>query len=47
LDHNENIDVELYSIDELKIFMKENKIVQAMHITCITYGLEKMGELRF
>jgi ADP-ribose diphosphatase len=47
LDHNENIDVELYSIDELKTFMKENKIVQAMHVTCILYGLEKMGELTF
>jgi 8-oxo-dGTP pyrophosphatase MutT (NUDIX family) len=47
LDHNENIDVELYSVDELKTFMKEHKIVQAMHVTCIMYGLEKMGELTF
>jgi 8-oxo-dGTP pyrophosphatase MutT (NUDIX family) len=47
LDHNESIDVELYNIDELKMFIKENKIVQAMHTTCIMYGLEKLGELVF
>ena len=47
LDHNENIEVELYSIDELKMFIKETKIVQAMHVTCIMYGLEKLGELKF
>jgi 8-oxo-dGTP pyrophosphatase MutT (NUDIX family) len=43
LDHNEEIDVELYSIDELKNFIRENKIVQAMHVTCIMYGLKKLG----
>ena len=42
LDHNEEIDVELYSIDDLKNFIRENKIVQAMHVTCIMYGLEKL-----
>jgi ADP-ribose pyrophosphatase len=47
LDHNENIEVELYTIDELKNFIKENKIIQAMHVTCIMYGLEKLGELKF
>src|SRR5215510_9315954 len=44
-DHNEEIDVELYSIDELKKLVKENKIVQSMHVTCIFYGLQKLGEL--
>src|SRR2546423_12676192 len=38
LDHNEEIDVELYSIEELKNLLRENKIVQAMHVTCIMYG---------
>jgi ADP-ribose pyrophosphatase len=45
LDHNEEIDVELFSIDELKDLLKENKIVQSMHVTCILYGLQKLGEL--
>jgi len=47
LDHNENIDVELVSLDELKALIKENKIVQAMHVTCIMYALERLGEVKF
>ena len=47
LDHNEEIIVELYSIDELKKMLRENKIIQAMHITCILYALEKIGELSY
>jgi len=47
LDHNEEIIVELYSIDELKKMVRENKIIQAMHITCILYALEKLGELTY
>ena len=47
LDPNENIEVELCSIDELKTLLKQNKIVQAMHVTCIMYGLAKLGELKF
>ena len=47
LDHNEEIIVELYSIDELKSLVKKNEIVQAMHVTCILYALEKLGELSY
>jgi len=47
LDHNEDIIVELYTIDELKRLLRENKIVQAMHVTCILYALEKLGELSY
>lgn len=47
LDHNEEIIVELYSIDELKKMIRENKIIQAMHVTCILYGLERLGELSY
>jgi len=43
LDSNEELEVELYSIEEVKQLVKENKIVQAMHVTCIIYALEKMG----
>lgn len=42
LDSNEEIEVELYSIDELKQLLRENKIIQAMHVSCIMYGLEKL-----
>lgn len=47
LDSNEEIEVELLSIPELKQLIRENKIVQSMHITCIMYALEKMGELKY
>ncbi|MGZ8557086.1 MAG: NUDIX hydrolase, partial [Chitinophagaceae bacterium] len=47
LDHNEEIEIDLVSVDELKQLLKENKIVQAMHVTCIMYALEKMAELRY
>jgi 8-oxo-dGTP pyrophosphatase MutT (NUDIX family) len=47
LDHNEEIIVELYSIDELKKMIRGNKIIQAMHVTCILYALEKLGELSY
>ena len=47
LDHNEEIIVELYSIDEVKQLLRENKIVQAMHVTTILYALEKLGELSY
>jgi ADP-ribose pyrophosphatase len=47
LDHNENIEVELCSIPELKALLKTHKIIQAMHVTCIMYGLDKLGELKY
>ena len=47
LDHNEEIEIDLVSIDELKRMLRENKIVQSMHVTCIMYALEKMGELKY
>ena len=47
LDFNEEIIVELYSINELKTLLKENRIVQAMHVTCILYALEKLGKLSY
>lgn len=47
LDSNEEIIVELYSIDELKQMVKGNKIIQAMHVTCILYALEKLNELKY
>jgi 8-oxo-dGTP pyrophosphatase MutT (NUDIX family) len=47
LDHNEEIIVELLTIDEVKQLLRENKIVQAMHVTTILYALEKIGELSY
>jgi ADP-ribose pyrophosphatase len=44
LDHNEEIEVELISLRELKELVKENKIIQSMHVNTIMYGLMAMGE---
>jgi 8-oxo-dGTP pyrophosphatase MutT (NUDIX family) len=47
LDSNEEIEVELYSIDELKKLLHERKIIQSMHVTCIMYALEKINESKY
>ncbi len=47
LDPNEEIDIELISIDELKELVRSNKIIQSMHVTCIHYALERLGELKY
>ena len=47
LDENEEIEVELYSVEELKQLLDEKKIIQAMHVTCIVYGLKKIGQLSY
>lgn len=47
LDHNEDIDISLVSIDELKQLLRDNQIIQSMHVTAILYALSKLGELKF
>ncbi len=47
LDHNEEIDIDLVTIDDLKQMIRENKIVQSMHVTCMLYALERIGELKY
>ena len=46
LDHNEEIEIELFTVDEVKQLVKDNKILQAMHVTCFLYAMEEMGELK-
>ncbi|HEU4606704.1 MAG TPA: NUDIX hydrolase [Chitinophagaceae bacterium] len=47
LDDNEEIEVELCSIDELKDMIRQNQIIQSMHVTAIFYGLAKLGALQY
>ncbi|HET6767059.1 MAG TPA: NUDIX hydrolase, partial [Chitinophagaceae bacterium] len=47
LDSNEEIIVELYTIDEVKTMIREHKIIQSMHVTCILYALDKIGQLSY
>ena len=45
LDHNEEIEVYLFSLEEVKKLLAENLIVQSMHVTTIYYALAKMKAL--
>jgi len=45
LDHNEDIEIAMITLDELKKLFLENKIVQSLHANCIFYALRKMGEI--
>jgi ADP-ribose pyrophosphatase len=47
LDANEELEVELLSIEKVKELMRNNGIVQSMHITCLMYAFEKMGKLSY
>lgn len=47
LDENEEIEVLEMSMDELKQLLRGNKIIQGMHVSCIMYALERLGELHY
>lgn len=47
LDETEELEVAFYSIDEVKQLLRENKIMQALHISCIFYALNKIGKMTY
>lgn len=47
LDENEEIEVVLMSVAELKNLVRDNGIYQSMHVSCILYALERLGELKY
>ena len=47
LDADEDIEIEFVSIEDLKQLLRENKIIQSMHVTAIFYALQKLGEIQF
>jgi ADP-ribose pyrophosphatase len=46
LDFNEEIEIKLFPLEEVRTMLMNNEIVQAMHSTCIFYGFDKLDELR-
>lgn len=44
LDHNEDIEIVTVSLAELKRMVRDNEIVQALHLSCVFYALEKLGK---
>lgn len=47
LDHSEEVDVVLMTIEEVKQLLKDNKIMQSLHVNCIMYALERLGKLNY
>lgn len=47
LDDNEDIEVHLFTLDEVKGLLRRNEILQSMHCTALFYALDALGELRF
>ena len=45
LDEHEILNVEEYTIEEVKQLLKDNKIDQALHAAALFYGLLKLGAL--
>jgi ADP-ribose pyrophosphatase len=44
LDEEEDVEVLLMSVDEVKQMVKENKIMQSLHVNCILYALFRLGQ---
>ncbi len=47
LDANEEIEIHLLSIGEVKDLLKKNEVLQSMHATALFYALSKLGELNY
>jgi ADP-ribose pyrophosphatase len=47
LDEAEEVEVVYYTIDEVKQLVREHKIMQSLHVNCILYALERLGELTY
>jgi ADP-ribose diphosphatase len=47
LDPNEEIEVYLYTVDELRQLLREGGIIQSMHMAALFYALQKLGYLTF
>jgi len=47
LDHNEEIEVYLYTVDELRQLLRDNGMVQSMHVTALFYALQRLGYMQF
>jgi len=46
LDHNEEIEIQLFSLEEVRAMLMKNEIKQALHATCLFYGFGKLAGLK-
>ncbi|HEX6334819.1 MAG TPA: NUDIX hydrolase [Flavisolibacter sp.] len=47
LDATEDVEVLVFTIEEVKELMKEHRIVQSLHLSCMHYALERLGALTY
>lgn len=47
LDSNEEIDIHLLDVDQVKQMLKNGEIVQSMHVTALFHAFEKLGHLQY
>jgi hypothetical protein len=45
LDDNEDIEIHLLTVDEVKKLLNENQILQSMHATALFYALQRINAL--
>jgi hypothetical protein len=43
LDDTEDLEVEIHTIDKVKQLVRDNNIVQSLHVNCIIYALMRLG----
>jgi len=46
LDFNEEIEIKIFPLVEVRIMLMNNEIIQAMHSTCMFYGFGKLDGLK-
>lgn len=46
LDHNEEIEIKLFTLEDVRAMLMKNEIKQAMHATCLFYGFNKLDGLK-
>ena len=46
LDYNEEIEIKLFPLEEVRAMLMKNEIIQALHSTCMFYGFGKLEELK-
>lgn len=46
LDYNEEIEIKIFTLEEVKKMLMNNEIVQAMHSTCLFYGFARLDKLK-
>src|SRR5215204_1232706 len=47
LDDTEDVEVVIYTIEEVKHMLRDHQIVQALHTSTIFYALERLGEAKY